>query len=65
MADSTTTHPVRGSTRTVRWAVFEPLAALVDGGASVTTTKGSSSYRSCRSCMASSVVSAPGSAGRA
>ena len=35
MADRTTTQPVRGSTRTVRWAVLEPLAALVDGGASV------------------------------
>ena len=44
MAAITTTQPVRSSIRTVTCAQFDPLVALVDGGASVTTTKGSSSY---------------------
>ena len=36
-----TTQPVRGSKRAVRWAVFEPSVALVDGDRSSTTTNGS------------------------
>ena len=42
MAAITTTQSVRSSTRAVRWAVFEPSVALVDGERSVTTTNGSS-----------------------
>ena len=42
-AHSESTQPVRSSTRAVTWAQFDPAVALVEGGASVTTTKGSSS----------------------
>ena len=42
MAQITTTQPVRSSNRAVRWAVFEPSVALVDGEPALTTTNGSS-----------------------
>src|SRR5438105_13312895 len=62
-AHSTTIQPVRGSRRAVRWAVFDPHVALVDGDWSLTTTNGSSAYASCSTAKGSSPPS-PG-AGRA